>query len=242
MAPQIASRFANVLQHFSILEYGLICCDDPLMPLHFPTLGNQVPHRGQAWSRRMFKTLFLMQGWQFQGEIPNLPKAVAIFAPHTSNRDGWYGFLAMCGLGLKATVLGKHSLMRPPFGALFRWLGVLPVKRDTHMGLTEQVVQHIQQQERIWIALAPEGTRHRAEKLKTGFYQIALQAEVPLLAFTVDYQQKTIKYLGSLIPTGHYEKDLECLLSWYKDQFSVPHTDRLSAPFQALTQSSSSEE
>ena len=201
------------------------------MNAYFPQLGAQIPQRGTRLSRRLFKLILRAQGWKFIGNIPNVPKAVAIFAPHTSNLDGWYGFLAMCAIGLRATVLGKDSLMKPPFGGIFRWLGVLPVHRESRMGLTEQVVHYVQQQSHVWIALAPEGTRHHAKSLKTGFYHIAHQAQIPILAFTADYANKTIKFLGHMTPTGDYDADLAVLLNWYQGQFSVPHPERLSHPF-----------
>lgn len=204
----------------------------------FPILGDQIPQRGTRFSRAGFQLLLRLQGWRFVGEIPNIPKAVAIFAPHTSNLDGWYGFQAMCAVGLRATVLGKHTLMKPPFGGLFRWLGVLPVNRESRLGLTEQVVRYVNSQSQIWIALAPEGTRHCAPQLKTGFYQIAYQTQIPILAFTADYANKTLKFLGCFHPTGDYQADVEILLSWYEGQFSVPHPERLSQPFMQLTQKS----
>ena len=51
----------------------------------FPILPDQVPSRGNALSRNFYKQLFLAQGWRFEGEFPNLPKAVLIISPHTSN-------------------------------------------------------------------------------------------------------------------------------------------------------------
>jgi 1-acyl-sn-glycerol-3-phosphate acyltransferase len=104
----------------------------------------------QLLSRALFKTLFLAQGWSIEGEFPNLSKAVAIIAPHTSNIDAWYGFLAIGGLGIKITVLGKDSLFKPPFQPFLKWAGLIPVKRDRINGLTAQVVEFIQQQDQIW--------------------------------------------------------------------------------------------
>ena len=60
----------------------------------FPQLPDQAPHRGSKLSRQIFKHLYLSQGWRFEGEFPNLPKAVAIISPHTSNYDGLYAFLS----------------------------------------------------------------------------------------------------------------------------------------------------
>lgn len=51
------------------------------MEQHFPNLPSQVPQRGNALSRALFKKLFLAQGWTIEGEVPNFPKAVAIIFP-----------------------------------------------------------------------------------------------------------------------------------------------------------------
>ena len=206
---------------------------DKYMP-HFPELPDQVPHRGTTLSRALFKTLFLAQGWSIEGEFPNLSKAVAIIAPHTSNIDAWYGFLAIGGLGIKITVLGKDSLFKPPFQPFLKWAGLIPVKRDRINGLTAQVVEFIQQQDQIRVGMAPEGTRKKAEKIKSGFYQIALKAQIPIVIFAFDFDHKIIHSLGVFDPTGHYEQDLDQMMQRFAGKFS-PHTpDWLSLPLQNL--------
>ena len=74
------------------------------MSQNFPNLPEQVPQRGSNCSRAFFKKLYLAQGWHFDGEFPNLPKAVAIISPHTSNFDALYAFLVMLGVGIRVTV------------------------------------------------------------------------------------------------------------------------------------------
>ncbi|WP_130804662.1 lysophospholipid acyltransferase family protein [Acinetobacter ihumii] len=201
---------------------------------HFPELPDQIPRRGTPLSRATFKALFLAQSWRFEGEFPNLAKAVAIVAPHTSNIDAWYGFLAIGALGIKITVLGKDSLFKPPLRPVLKWAGLIPVKRDQINGLTQQVVEFIQQQDQIWVGMAPEGTRKKAEKIKSGFYQIALKAKIPIVIFSFDFNQKTIHCLGIFHPTGDYEQDLNEIMQRFEGKFS-PHTpDWLSLPLQNL--------
>ena len=168
------------------------------------------------------------------GEIPNLPKAVAIISPHTSNIDGWYGFLAIGGLGLKITVLGKDTLFKPPFKPLLNWAGLIPVHRDSTNGLTEQVVAEIQKCDRIWVGMAPEGTRKKAEKMKSGFYHIAHAAGIPIVMFSFDYDHKTIYCLGAFTPTGHYQQDLEKIMGFYQGHFSPKNPNWLAEPLQKL--------
>ncbi|RKG31999.1 acyltransferase [Acinetobacter guerrae] len=201
---------------------------------YFPELPNQVPHRGTTFSRALFKKMFLAQGWSIEGELPNLAKAVAIIAPHTSNIDAWYGFLAIGGLGIKITVLGKDSLFKPPFQPLLKWAGLIPVTRDRINGLTEQVVHFIEQQDQIWIGMAPEGTRKKAEKIKSGFYQIALKAHIPIVIFAFDFDQKKIHSLGLFHPTGHYEQDLDQIMQRFAGKVSAHTPNWLSLPLQNL--------
>ena len=204
------------------------------MSQYFPELPPLVPQRGTSYSRALCKKLFLSQGWKVVGEIPNLPKAVAIISPHTSNIDGWYGFLAIGGLGLKITVLGKDTLFKPPFKPLLNWAGLIPVHRDSTNGLTEQVVAEIQKCDRIWVGMAPEGTRKKAEKMKSGFYHIAHAAGIPIVMFSFDYDRKTIHCLGHLNPSGNYDEDLQKIFERYKGKISPKNRNWLAEPLQNL--------
>ncbi len=199
-----------------------------------PTLPDLVPQRGTKNSRSFFKSLYKMHGWGFEGEFPNLPKAVAIVTPHTSNYDAWYGFMAMLGLGIKLTIFGKDSLFKSPMKHLFKWFGVIPVDRNSPHGLTQQIIDIINQQEQIWVAIAPEGTRKQAANFKSGFYRIAYGANIPIVLFSFDYDRKMIRCLDVIYPTGDYEEDLEKILSHYQGNFSPKNPNWLSTPLQNL--------
>ena len=205
---------------------------------NFPDLPPLAPQRGTFYSRTLCRKLFLSQGWKIIGKIPNLPKAVVIASPHTSNIDGWYGFLAIGGIGLKITVLGKDSLFKPPLKPLLKWAGLIPVYRNSHQGLTQQVVETIGKQDKIWVGMAPEGTRKKAEKMKSGFYHIAHAAGVPIVMFSFDYDHKTIYSLGTFTPTGHYQQDLEQIMQRYAGHFSPKNPEWLAEPLQKLVKKS----
>ena len=202
------------------------------MSAHFPTLPDQVPARGSSLSRTIFKKLFLAQGWSFEGEFPNLPKAVAIISPHTSNIDAWHGFTALLGLGIKITVFGKHTLFKTPLKPLLKWIGVIPVNRSIQQGTTQQIIDFIDTQDQIWVGMAPEGTRKQAESVRSGFYRIAVGANLPIVMFSLDYEHKAIHCLGVFQPTGNYEQDLEQILNRYVGKFSPKNPDWLAKPLQ----------
>jgi 1-acyl-sn-glycerol-3-phosphate acyltransferase len=58
-------------------------------------------------------------GWKVVYVPPQVPKAVIIFYPHTSNWDFPIGILARTTVRLPVRFAGKDSLFRWPFGALF---------------------------------------------------------------------------------------------------------------------------
>ena len=202
------------------------------MNKNFPILPKQVPSRGHCFSQMLFKHIFLAQGWHFEGQLPDLPKAVAIISPHTSNLDAWYGFTALLGVGLKMTIFGKHTLFNTPLKPLLEWIGVIPVQRNQKQGLTQQIIHFIDTQDQIWIGMAPEGTRKHAQNIKSGFYQIALGAHIPIVMFSFDYDDKTIHCLGVFHPTGQYEHDLDYILNRYIGKFSPKNPDWLAEPLQ----------
>ena len=202
------------------------------MNKNFPILPKQVPSRGHCFSQMLFKHIFLAQGWHFEGQLPDLPKAVAIISPHTSNLDAWYGFTALLGVGLKMTIFGKHTLFKTPLKPLLEWIGVIPVQRNQKQGLTQQIINFIDTQDQIWIGMAPEGTRKHAQNIKSGFYQIALGAHIPIVMFSFDYDDKTIHCLGVFHPTGQYEHDLDYILNRYIGKFSPKNPDWLAEPLQ----------
>lgn len=200
----------------------------------FPKLPPLVPSRGGKLIQILFKQLFLAQGWQLKGEFPNLPKAVAIISPHTSNIDAWLGFNALLGLDIQITIFGKDSLFRTPLKPILEWIGVVPVVRDTLQGHTRQIVDVINNTDRIWVGMAPEGSRKAPEKIRSGFYHIAKAAHLPIVMFSFDYDIKTVHILGVYHLTGDYEYDLEQIYKHYEGKFSAKNPDWVAKPLQKL--------
>lgn len=133
-----------------------------------------------------------LAGWTVRGQIPPLPKFVAVVAPHTSNWDFVVGVAAMFALDLRVNWLGKHTLFRWPIGGVLRWLGGRPVRRDAPEGVVADIAATIREQPRFILALAPEGTRRRVEQWRTGFYHIAQAAHVPIVPVALDWGHREI--------------------------------------------------
>ncbi|MBB1061762.1 lysophospholipid acyltransferase family protein [Lysobacter spongiae] len=171
------------------------------------------PNRFTRWLGR---SVLRLGGWHVSGPIPDIPKAVVIAAPHSSNWDGIWGFAAKLALGLEVRVLGKHQLFWWPLGPLLRRLGGIPINRAQPRGMIEQAVDMIRRADRMWFVIAPEGTRKPVEKWKTGFLKIARAAEVPVMAAYFHYPERTIG-IGHLFHLGDdLDADMARVREWYR--------------------------
>lgn len=154
-------------------------------------------------------------GWRFDGTLPETPKFIAIGAPHTSNWDFVVAMSALMALGLRLHWMGKHTLFRPPFGGVMRWMGGVPVDRDATRGVVEQLVDEFERRDRFLLGIAPEGTRSRVTTWKTGFYRIARGARVPILPVGLDWSTRAIRLGDLFTPTGDMEADIQHLRAWF---------------------------
>lgn len=164
-----------------------------------------LPHTGHRLLGAFARALFRAIGWRFEGEIPDVPKLVAIVAPHTSNWDFVVGMAAMLALDLRLSFLGKHTLFRGPFGALFRGMGGIAVDRSNPQGVVDECVRAFGASERRVLALAPQGTRKGDGRFRSGFLRIARGANVPVVLAALDYGARTVR-IGPLVRAS---EDLE---------------------------------
>jgi 1-acyl-sn-glycerol-3-phosphate acyltransferase len=180
-----------------------------------PTVGDAVPRTHGPLTAALGRFMMRLRGWRFEGEVPDERKMILLVAPHTSNWDFLTGLWAKFALQLKAGFLGKHTLFWWPFGVFLRSIGGIAIDRSKAAGIAEDSARAFRESERLMLVIAPEGTRSKSKKWKSGFYRIAVAAEVPLLLVAFDYPRKVIR-LGPLFrPTGDYETDLAEIQSHY---------------------------
>jgi 1-acyl-sn-glycerol-3-phosphate acyltransferase len=119
-------------------------------------------------------------------------------------------------LRLNVYWMGKTSLFRFPFKALVCWLGGIGVDRSRSGNLVAASAESItQSQGPLQLVVAPEGTRSNTRYWKSGFYHIALAAQVPIVMAYIDYD-KQIVGLGPLFyPTGDFEADMVHIKAFY---------------------------
>ena len=129
-------------------------------------------------------------GWRVVGKLPEVDKVLIIVAPHTSNWDYVIGMGMKFFVGLRVRYLMKSEINRWPFRALLKWTGGVPVYRFEKTDIIAQTVDWVKNEDNVWLAMAPEGTRSKLEKWKTGFLRIAHGANIPLLIIGIDARKK----------------------------------------------------
>ena len=146
-------------------------------------------------------------GWRVIGYLPKNEKYVIAVVPHSSYFDLIIAVLIRTYSGLKIKFIGKKELFNPITSYLFKFLGGIPVDRTKKSNIVDEVVELFELGKIKILAIAPEGTRKRVEKWKTGFYYIALKAKLPILMVSFDYIRKEVKINDKFYPSGDIDKD-----------------------------------
>lgn len=170
---------------------------------------------------RLAWLLVKLMGWTI--EFDGLParQGVLIGYPHTSNWDFVTMMPVKWAVGLPVQFFAKESLFRIPlFGAWIRWLGAVPIDRSSPKGVVGEMVETLKQHKHddrfLWVALSPEGTRKLTNGWRSGFYQLALGADVPLCMLRIDYGTKVAKITDFMRLTGDVQADYAHIADVYK--------------------------
>ncbi len=171
----------------------------------------------------MFKLLFKISGWRITHYLPStIKKCVILAAPHTSNWDFVLGIGALKIMKLKLRFVIKKEWIRFPFKKLMFSLGAIAIDRTPSIsgerkGTVDAMAELFNQQDELQLMITPEGTRSRVEKWRTGFYYVALKANVPIALGFMNYENKTCGIDKLIYPTGNFESDMKQIMDFYKN-------------------------
>lgn len=166
--------------------------------------------------RNIAKFIFWLIGWKFDPIIPTEKKYIIVIAPHTSNWDFVIGKLTNWICGLKPKVLVKKEAFNFFTGPFIRMWGGIPIDRNNTVNIVDQVVQYFNDNEELILGITPEGTRKRNPNWKTGFYRIAVKANIPLYFGYMDYKTKRAGIRDRFDPTGDMEGDMKKIKAYFK--------------------------
>lgn len=164
---------------------------------------------------------FKILGWQVLGNTSfskqTIKKAVIIAAPHTSWHDFYIGVLLRASVGVKTNFIAKKELFIFPLAWFFRILGGAPINRQSNENKVNAIAKLFNERNEFRMTLAPEGTRKKVDTWRTGFYYIAKQANVPIIMFTLDFENKQNKISEPFYPTDDIDADFEFMRHFFKD-------------------------
>ena len=174
-----------------------------------------LPKQKLSWGRTLAKSLVKLAGWRTHVVPPRTSSYVMIGAPHTTNWDLLLALVLITVEGIPLRIMGKDTLFRWPTGIFMRAIGAIPVNRRENTSMVDQIAERFSQNPDLIIGLAPEGTRSKVRNWRSGFYYIALKAQVPIVMAYLDYANKVVGLGPSIIPTGDIDADFEIIREFY---------------------------
>ncbi len=168
--------------------------------------------------RRLAAAFARLIGWRVDTPAALPARCVIIGAPHTTSMDLWLALLMIEVGGHRFQWVMKDTLFRGPLGPFFRALGGVPVNRRARTNFVDGVVEIFDREPVFRLAIVPEGTRQKADGWKTGFYYIAVRAQVPFVFGYVDFPRKTVGLGPTFFPTGDIEADFDVIRAFYRDK------------------------
>jgi len=167
--------------------------------------------------RWLGRTWLRLHGWRLLGEVPSPRRFVLILAPHTSNWDVPFMLALAWVYGIRIEWMVKHSLFKPPLGWLLRKLGGIPIDRRAAHGIVDQMIDTFRNRDELILGVPPEGTRKRGKHWKSGFYEIARGAGVPIVMGFLDYGKRE-GGMGPTLHPGDVATDMERFRAFYADK------------------------
>ena len=165
--------------------------------------------------RWLGKFLIKISGWKTTGQLPKDQRVVLIAGPHTSHWDFVLAMSLILSLDVRIHWIGKHSIFKKGFRRLFKKMGGIPVNRVNPQALKTEIYNITERYRGFIIAISPEGTRKKVERLKSGFLRIANETNSRILMVGVDFSNKTIDFGDFFSPSGDMDKDLKFIKDYF---------------------------
>lgn len=167
-------------------------------------------------ARWIGRSVLRLGGWRMIGAFPAHRRLMILAAPHSSGWDAVWGLAAKLGLGLDIKFMAKAELFRGPLGWLLTWLGGIPTNRSAPGGLVGEMTRTMAESETLWLVVAPEGTRKRVERWKSGFWRIARPSDVPVVCAYFNYPDRTIGVGEVFELSEDMQADIARIRAWYR--------------------------
>lgn len=176
--------------------------------------------------KTLWVLLFKLFGWKVVGTLPKeIKKMIVVVGPHTSFWDFVIGIPAREIVGVQSKFFIKSSLCKGPMGSFLKSLGAIPVIRSKNTRLVDQVISEFNKRDELIMAVTPEGTRSYNPNWKSGFYRIAVGANVPIFMVGFCFKTKRVVFGEKIDPSGDMEEDI-IKIKKYLGQFVAKHPEK----------------
>lgn len=174
---------------------------------------------------RIILLIYRLRGWKIVERFPtDVKKCVIAGAPHTSAWDFVFFAGATHSEGIQPNFMGKHTLFNGIMRNFMLDMGGIPIDRSKKSNTVEQMKAEYERREELSLVIACEGTRHSDGKWKSGFYNIAKAAGVPIVLAYADNEKMRIGFSQPIMPSGNYGEDLLKIAQWFRSK--IPDLDR----------------
>jgi len=165
----------------------------------------------------MYKIIyFKLLKWKVIGEFPKeLKQYIVIAAPHTHWYDLPMGLLLRRVTNTTINFVAKKELFVWPLGWYLRKVGGFSLDRTPGQKTVDAYAEMFKKHPNFILNIAPEGTRKKVDKWKTGFYYIAKKAEVPIVMVSFDYVKKRHTVSKPFFPTDSVDADFKLMHSFF---------------------------
>ena len=169
--------------------------------------------------RRIIVWIYRWQGWRIETGLPkNERKYVIAGAPHTSNWDFVFFAGATEAEGVHPSFMGKHTLFEGWMRSFMYDMGGIPIDRTRRANVVEQVADEYARRDHLALVIAAEGTRTSDGTWKSGFYNIARAAEVPIVVAWVSRESKRLGFSDPIWPTASYPQTLARVAAYLRSK------------------------
>ena len=117
--------------------------------------------------------------------------------------------------------MGKQQLFKQPFRWLMIWLGGIPIERSKTNNTVDSMVNAFNENQTLTLLITPEGTRSKVRQWKTGFYHIAVAANVPIVLGYLDSRYNSCGFGPVFERSDNIDNDIEAIKQHYKDMVGL---------------------
>lgn len=164
------------------------------------------------------KFLLKFLGWKAVGGAAPDQKCIILGAPHTSAWDFVISWLFYTSIGEVSNALVKKEFFFWPIRPILNKMGGLPIDRSKGANVIRQTIQLFNENDRVHLALTPEGTRNFTKNWKAGFHIIAKETGIAVYTGYFDWEKKEVSIGERFELSDNSKDDIKRIKDFYREK------------------------